>query len=196
MSGPRRNRVVPVRRAAGRRTRDRITVTVAASSRRWRRALPRAPSLCRRAALAALRAGGLPAPRVEVGVVLADDATVAALNSAYRGKAGPTNVLSFPAFDTPAPGDFSSAPAAPVLALGDVVLAFETTRREAAAARRPLADHMRHLVVHGMLHLLGYDHEDDRSADAMARIETGALAGLGVPDPYRPARPARGAAHD
>jgi probable rRNA maturation factor len=69
--------------------------------------------------------------------------------------------------------------------LGDVVLAFETVRREAAEQEKPLADHLRHLVVHGVLHLLGFDHEDAAEAMAMEAREIKILAGLGVPDPYR-----------
>ncbi|HEX7970330.1 MAG TPA: rRNA maturation RNase YbeY, partial [Stellaceae bacterium] len=103
---------------------------------------------------------------------------VRALNRQWRGKDVPTNVLSFPALGaTPPPG-------APRL-LGDVVLAFETVAAEAAAQDKPLADHLRHLVIHGVLHLLGFDHESDADAQRMEASEIAILAGLGVPDPYR-----------
>jgi len=113
-----------------------------------------------------------------VDVRLTDDGEQRRLNRTYRGKDRPTNVLAFPQAETvPAPG-------APAL-LGDVVLAFETVRREAVEQGKPFADHMRHLVVHGVLHLLGFDHEDAADAMAMEAQEIKILAGLGVPDPYR-----------
>ena len=111
----------------------------------------------------------------EAGVVtvsLTDDETVADLNQRFRGKAGPTNVLSFPAAETARPF------------LGDVILAFGVCAREAGDQAKPLADHLRHLVVHGVLHLLGYDHLDDAEAETMEARERTLLAKLGVPDPY------------
>lgn len=114
----------------------------------------------------------------EISVLLTDDRAMAALNEQWRGKEGPTNVLSFPGDDRP------SAPGAPVF-LGDIVLAFETLEREAAGDGKPFADHLAHLVIHGVLHLLGYDHETDDEASEMEALETELLAGLGVPDPYR-----------
>lgn len=113
----------------------------------------------------------------EVCVALSNDAQVAELNASYRGKAAPTNVLSFPA-----------VPMLPVEGeprfLGDVVLALETMQREAADLELPLAHHMQHLVVHGLLHLLGYDHETDEEAQAMECLEVRILARLGIADPY------------
>jgi probable rRNA maturation factor len=109
--------------------------------------------------------------------VLSDDAAMRALNARWRGKDAPTNVLSFAASDDLAPG-------MPRL-LGDVVLAFETVSREALAEGKPLADHTRHLIVHGVLHLLGHDHERASDAKRMESLERGILAGFGVPDPYR-----------
>jgi probable rRNA maturation factor len=120
-------------------------------------------------------AGGL--GPCEVAVAFADDARVRDLNRDFRGKDKPTNVLSFP------------APAAPGLPgprpLGDIVLARETVAAEAAADGKPLEHHIRHLVVHGFLHLLGYDHETDADADRMEGLETEVLAALGVADPHR-----------
>lgn len=107
-------------------------------------------------------------------LALGDDALVRDLNRQFRGKDKPTNVLSFPSGEEAGPG----AP------LGDIVLARETLQREAALDGKPFDHHLMHLVVHGMLHLLGYDHESDREAETMERLETAVLADLGVPDPY------------
>lgn len=111
--------------------------------------------------------------------MLADDAAVRALNAAYRGRDAATNVLAFAARE----GDTPVVPEEPA-GLGDVVLALETLLREAAAQGKPPADHLRHLCVHGLLHLLGYDHGDAREAAEMEGLEVRILAGLGVPDPY------------
>lgn len=112
----------------------------------------------------------------ELAVILSDDARVAALNAEWRGRAGATNVLTFPAV-----GPAETADAA---MLGDVILAHETVAREAREQGKTLQDHLAHLVVHGVLHLFGHDHLGAREADAMEAIETRALARLGVPDPY------------
>lgn len=114
-------------------------------------------------------------------LALADDALVRDLNRRFRGKDRPTNVLSFPSGEPPAPGGM----------LGDIVLARETVEREAALDGKPFDHHLIHLVIHGMLHLLGYDHESDEEAEAMERLETAVLADLGIPDPYaEPVTPA------
>lgn len=112
----------------------------------------------------------------EAGVVtisLADDETVADLNQRFRGKAGPTNVLSFPATESARPF------------LGDVILAYGVCAREAGEQGKPLSDHLQHLVVHGVLHLLGYDHLDDAEAQDMESRERMLLAKLGLKDPYQ-----------
>jgi probable rRNA maturation factor len=121
----------------------------------------------------------LPA-RVELGVSLADDACQRRLNRDWRGLDRPTDVLAFPAW---MPGE-SAPDGAPVL-LGDVVLAFETVTREAEEQKKPLVDHLSHLTVHGVLHLLGYDHAAPGAAACMEALEVTILAGLGFPDPYR-----------
>jgi probable rRNA maturation factor len=116
--------------------------------------------------------------KAEVGVALTDDARVRELNRQWRGHDMPTNVLSFPAPEIPAEnGRF----------LGDVILAFETIRREAELETKPIAHHVAHLAVHGTLHLLGFDHEADADAERMERRERDILARLGIPDPYEPA---------
>ena len=145
----------------------------------WRRECPEAAALSETAARAALRRGAAPEAAV-VDITLGDDAAQQALNRQWRGKDSSTNVLAFPAADPDLPPP-SGAP----LLLGDVVLAFETVRREADEQHKPFADHLRHLVVHGVLHLLGYDHDGDAEAEAMEAREIAILAELGVPNPYR-----------
>ena len=113
----------------------------------------------------------------ELSVVFSDDAHIRTLNAEWRDKDKPTNVLSFPAFPFPKDG-----PLPPML--GDIVLASETVSREAALEDKPLANHITHLVIHGLLHLLGHDHETDAEAEEMEAIERAALARLAIPDPY------------
>lgn len=121
-----------------------------------------------------------PATPLLLDITLDDDQELRRLNRTYRGVDAPTNVLAFPATDraTPLP------PGAPYV-LGDVVLALTTIRREAAEQGKTFADHLRHLVVHGVLHLLGYDHHSPAEATDMEAREIAILAELGVPDPYR-----------
>lgn len=115
--------------------------------------------------------------RSELSVVFSDDLHIQALNAGWRGKDKPTNVLSFPAFP---PSAGNTMP--PML--GDIVLAAETVAREAALEDKPLANHISHLLVHGLLHLLGHDHESEAEAEKMEAIERAALARLAIPDPY------------
>jgi probable rRNA maturation factor len=117
---------------------------------------------------------------VELGIALSDDATLRRLNRDYRGKDRPTNVLAFSALEGEA---VPARPGAPVM-LGDVALACETVEREAVEQGKPLGDHLCHLVVHGVLHLLGYDHETPEKAAEMETLERRVLAGLGIADPY------------
>lgn len=112
----------------------------------------------------------------EACVALSDDATVQSLNVRFRGKDKPTNVLSFPALERPG--------ADPPRALGDIVLAQETIAREAAEQGVAAARHLQHLVVHGLLHLLGFDHETEAEAEEMEGIEIAVLARLGIANPY------------
>jgi probable rRNA maturation factor len=113
----------------------------------------------------------------ELSLVFSDDAHVRTLNAGWRGKDQPTNVLSFPAFP-------SNPGAALPPMLGDVVLAAETVAAEALAEGKPLVHHISHLIVHGILHLIGYDHETDAEAEEMEELERRILAGLDIPDPY------------
>jgi probable rRNA maturation factor len=145
----------------------------------WRDRLSDVEEICATAARAALAAAER--REAELAIVLTDDAAVRLLNRDWRGQDKSTNVLSFP---TTRPSSCTASRGAPVL-LGDVVLAFETVAREAAEQGKSLADHLRHLVVHGVLHLLGHDHEAEEEAERMERLETEVLARLGVADPYR-----------
>jgi probable rRNA maturation factor len=147
----------------------------------WRRAVA-ARRLAREAVAAAAEAAGAKLVRgAEMTIHLVGDEAIRALNKQWRGKDAPTNVLSFPAV---APERIASA-----RLLGDVFVALETLTREAEAEEKPLADHFRHLVAHGFLHLIGFDHETSAQAQAMERIEIAALARLGVADPYAGAEP-------
>jgi probable rRNA maturation factor len=150
-------------------------VAIAMPCRRWRAALPAVERVAKAAARAAL--DGARAPAGEISLVLGDDALVRTLNRRWRGQDRATNVLSFPSGER-------RRGAKPLL-LGDVVLAYGTVAREAAAQEKPLSDHLVHLVTHGVLHLVGFDHEDEGEARRMEGLERRVLAGLGVPDPYR-----------
>lgn len=141
------------------------------------------PAVAERAARAALEAVSRDPDQHEIGLLLADDAKMAELNGQFRGKATPTNVLSWPAFsgEIPVPpGEPGEGP----LFLGDVALGYDTCLAEAEAAGITFADHAAHLVVHGVLHLLGHDHALDAEAETMEEIETKVLASMGVANPY------------
>jgi probable rRNA maturation factor len=162
----------------------------------WTTALPEAEALVLAAAEAALAVGNAPSvsalradpPPPLAGelsaqptegafglvVLLTDDATVRELNGRFRHKDAATNVLSFP------------APPNPERHLGDVALAYGVCAREAAEQGKPIGRHLQHLVAHGVLHLLGYDHMSDDEAEAMESLERVVMAGLGAPDPYEP----------
>lgn len=120
---------------------------------------------------------------VEVSVRLTDDAEMQRLNSDYRGKDKPTNVLSFPMHGPDVLAGWAASGETDLL-LGDLALGHETVVREAAEKGIAIEAHVMHLIVHGTLHLLGHDHLDDPSAEAMEALETRILAGLGIEDPY------------
>ncbi|MEM7441952.1 MAG: rRNA maturation RNase YbeY [Pseudomonadota bacterium] len=134
------------------------------------------PSLVRRALEAAGTLDGL----VELSVILTSDETVRTYNRDYRGKDKPTNVLSFALTEG---DDLTPLPGQPT-ALGDILLAFETVAREAQDENKSLHDHVLHLVTHGVLHLLGYDHQITEDAREMESAETAILAEFSIPDPY------------
>ena len=152
-----------------------IEVTIDAEA--WTAALSDAERLTGAAAVAALAHEGQDG--AEMVILLTDDERVRDLNARFRGQDAPTNVLAFPA-------------AAAAGHLGDIALAFGVCAREAAEQGKPLANHLQHLTAHGVLHLLGYDHQTEAEACSMEARERAILAGLGVPDPYA----ARGAPGD
>src|SRR6056297_1676760 len=146
--------------------------------------------LAERAACATLAHLGHDPGAFEISVLACDDARIAALNADFRDKPQPTNVLSWPETDL-APDTPGARPEAPAQAddedatpLGDIAIAWDTCQREAAAAGKPLPDHVTHLIVHAVLHLLGYDHIRDQDATLMEATEVAILGKLGVPDPY------------
>lgn len=153
-----------------------IALDIEAEDGRWD-AIGDRDRLLQRAADAALAVlPDAPGEDLSATVLLSDDASIRELNRDFRGQDKATNVLSFPSPDMP--GNPGGRP------LGDVALAFETVEREAADEGKTLADHAAHLVVHGLLHLLGHDHLEDEEAEAMERLEVLALARLGIADPY------------
>jgi probable rRNA maturation factor len=160
-------------------TAEALAIEVTAPCVGWRLVCPDAARLAEAAARLALDRCVVPTPLI-VDITLTDDDAQRVLNRTYRGQDSATNVLAFPAAHLAEP-----RPAGAPLLLGDVILAFETVKREAREQNKPLANHLRHLVVHGVLHLLGHDHLDDENAAAMETREIAILAELGVPDPYR-----------
>jgi probable rRNA maturation factor len=145
----------------------------------WQEA-PDAESIIQRAIAAAAESVDADVGEAELAVMLTDDSGIRTLNGNWRGIDKPTNVLSFPALQPEGarkPGD------APRM-LGDIAIAYQTTRWEADEEQKPFRHHLSHLAVHGFLHLIGYDHEKDADAEAMEALEIEILAQLGIPDPY------------
>jgi probable rRNA maturation factor len=141
---------------------------------------PDAEAVIHRAIAAAAEIADAEVGEAELAVMLTDDAGIRTLNSNWRGVDKPTNVLSFPALQPTGPAGPEDAPRM----LGDIAIAYETTRKEADDEQKPFDHHLSHLAVHGFLHLIGYDHEKDADADAMETLEQEILAQLGIPDPY------------
>ena len=145
----------------------------------WR-SEPDADAVIQRAIAAAAESVDADVGEAELAVMLTDDTGIRTLNGNWRGIEKATNVLSFPALQPTGarkPGD------APRM-LGDIAIAYQTMRREADEEQKPFDHHLSHLAVHGFLHLIGYDHEDDADAEAMESLEIEILAQLGIPDPY------------
>lgn len=146
--------------------------------------------LAERVARASLAELGLPEAGFEISLMGCDDARIAELNADFRGKPTPTNVLSWPAEERAAEED-GGLPDAPepgpegmAEELGDIAIAWETCEREAAEQDKPMADHVTHLLIHGLLHLLGYDHVRDGDAELMESTEIRILAKMGIANPY------------
>ena len=163
-----------------------MPVEVIVEDARWQAAGLEA--LAARAAQAALAHLGLDPEAWEIGLLACDDSRIKALNADFRGKPVATNVLSWPAGDL-SPEMAGAMPLPPLpdsdeACLGDIAIAWETCTREAAEAGRPLADHVTHLIVHAVLHLLGFDHIRDPDATLMETTEIEILGKLGVRDPY------------
>jgi probable rRNA maturation factor len=161
------------------------TVALTIDAPAWRGHLHDPEGICRRAVGATFDRVPIPPwlAHAEVGVLLADDAVVRRLNAEHRSEDHATNVLSFPTFEAILQHAPEHLPPAAV-PLGDIVLALETVCAEAAAERKPLLDHVSHLLVHGCLHLLGYDHQTAADALRMEALERAVLERLGIPDPY------------
>lgn len=156
----------------------------------WLDDLPELAEIADSGARMALKAAGLDPAGFEIAVLACDDARIAVLNADHRGTARPTNVLSWPAFDL-APecrGRPPTPPAGPrpgsALPLGDVAIARQTCVEEAKTAAIPLKTHVMHLILHAVLHLLGYDHLTDEDACLMEGMESRAMTAAGFPDPY------------
>ncbi|HSF96114.1 MAG TPA: rRNA maturation RNase YbeY [Thermohalobaculum sp.] len=165
-------------------------IDLAVEEEGWLDDLPDLEAHAEAAARLALEAAGLDSKGWEISLLACSDSRIAELNRAFRGKPAPTNVLSWPAFDlapdrpgAPPPPPRRS-PDIPSQSLGDVAIALQTTRAEARERAIPLKDHAIHLILHGCLHLLGFDHETEADAELMEGIETRALARIGVADPY------------
>jgi probable rRNA maturation factor len=139
-----------------------------------------AETVIQRAVAVAAEMVALDVADAELAIMLTDDAGIRTLNSNWRGIDKATNVLSFPALQ---PSGRNGPEDAPRI-LGDIAIAYETTRREADDEQKPFDHHLSHLAVHGFLHLIGYDHEKDDDALAMEALEAEILAQLGIPDPY------------
>lgn len=152
-----------------------LDIAVTLQDPAWTRALPDAEAICIASAAAAI---GRPARPTELSIVLSSDAEVRVLNRDYRDKDKATNVLSFPSGLASGMGGTDM--------LGDVILAFETVAMEAERDGKTLESHLRHLVVHGVLHLLGFDHETEDEAEEMEGREVEILAAFGIADPYSP----------
>ena len=162
-----------------------FTIDIAPTCAVWRQVCPGAEELACGAAQFALVRGSAAGKlvwqeRAELSIVLADAAEQQRLNRNHRGVDAPTNVLAFQAWDPS-----TRVPVGSPVLLGDVVLALETVALEASEQDKPIADHLRHLVVHGVLHLLGFDHLTPAEAEAMESLERSILAEMGIPDPYR-----------
>lgn len=165
------------------------TIDLVIDARGWQAALPDLSRVAAEALGMALDACG-PAGGATAALLACDDRRIAGLNGRFRGTDRPTNVLSWPAFEVRPPLPGARPPPLPVPAgggapfLGDIAIALETCQKQAEVAEITLKNHARHLILHGCLHLLGYDHETEADAALMEGIESRLLTGAGYPDPY------------
>ena len=146
-----------------------IELDLRVASDAWTAAIPNLAQVCQRALEAGAAQKGVSG---EVSLLLTDDGEIQILNRDWRGKDKPTDVLSFPSDELDRPF------------LGDIAVSLGVTRSDAETKQIALDQHLSHLLIHGLLHLLGHDHKDDTEADEMERLEIAALASLGWPDPY------------
>jgi probable rRNA maturation factor len=161
-----------------------ISVDVVVEDERWHQQLPDAESFVARIAESALRMAGICNP-AELSILLADDEALQTLNRDFRQKDKPTNVLSFPGEEDVQSAFFIQQPAnAPACYAGDIALSLNTIEKEAAEQGKRFIDHAAHMVVHGCLHLLGFDHESTDEAEKMEELEAHILALQGIPNPY------------
>lgn len=155
---------------------DSATIDLVIEDPRWAETIPDLEALAERGVAAAFADANF-GEAVSLCVMLADDARIQVLNRDFRGMDKPTNVLSFPAEDTP-------LPPGELRVLGDIALAYDTLLREVNDANKTFRNHFLHLIVHASLHLIGYTHEIDEDAERMEALEIAALRGLDVPNPY------------
>jgi probable rRNA maturation factor len=152
-----------------------VEVDIVINSPAWAEALPELAELAGRVVHEThAHSGARLAEACELCIAFCDDEEIRALNAQWRGQDKPTNVLSFPT-----PGELAKKPL-----LGDIVIAYETVAREAGEQDKTLADHTAHMIIHGFLHLIGYDHETPAEAEAMEALERGAAKALGMNDPF------------
>ena len=150
--------------------RTKLAIDIQIESPAWRKAWPNAAREAKRFLSTIAKTSDLGSPPLgEVTIVLSDDARVRALNFQFRGKDRATNVLSFPDTATP---------------LGGIALAIETLERESLAQKKQFVNHVKHMILHGFLHLLDFDHQTPREARLMERLETAILGEMGIPNPY------------
>jgi probable rRNA maturation factor len=160
-----------------------ITIEINIEEEEWQKTCPNAERIIKEAATAALHGAGIAgkAQSIEVSVLLTNDEYIQSLNHNYRDKDKPTNVLSFPLEEFVA-GNYADVGGD--IAIGDIIFALETISREAQEQTKSMEEHLAHLAVHGTLHLIGYDHENDHDAEIMEALEVTILAGLGIANPY------------
>ncbi|HYD18194.1 MAG TPA: rRNA maturation RNase YbeY [Patescibacteria group bacterium] len=172
-----------------------LTIQVDYASAKWKKAFVKMNSKIEEAVAAAFLGAKKPKAfagrNFDVAVVLADDKMLKELNHTFRGKNKPTNVLSFPQMKMKGlrAKDLDSFPPDDAIPLGDIVIAHETVAREARTQKKEIEGHTLHMVIHGTLHLLGYDHMSGKDAKAMETLEKEILAGMGYDDPYAEPKP-------